>query len=131
MLAADPFLPHESNSGLGQEFAMLIGMGAHGGEWRRGKGGTGHVIISDDGNIVRHGESGLPDGEHGSDRNRIVARKEGRGARMFGEDVFHGLVAACKAKVCLGDERLLVGKACVAERGSIALQTPQSGDIVQ
>ena len=108
MLAADRFLVHESNGSLGKEFTMFVGVGANGGQWGTGKGGVGHVIISDNSNIVRDGESSLPNGEHGANRNRIITSKESRGGRVFGENVLHGLVTARKAKVCLGNERLLV-----------------------
>ena len=121
LLAADRFLVHESNGSLGKELAMFVGVGANGGERRTGKGRGGHVIISDNSNIVRDGESSLPDSEHGADCHRIIAGKECRGTRMLGENVLHGLVTAGKAKVRLGNERLLVGKACGIESGAIAL----------
>ena len=41
------------------------------------------------------------------------------------------MVTACEAEISLGDERLLVRKACGVESGAIALQTSQGGDIVQ
>ena len=110
---------------------MFVGVCAYGGERRTGKSGAGHVIIPDDRDIAGNSEARFTDGEHGTNPNRVIAGKECREARMLGQEALHGMVTACEAEISLGDERLLVRKACGVESGAIALQTSQSGDIVQ
>ena len=126
-MAVDRFLVHESNGSVGKELAMFVGIGANGGERRAGKGGGGHVIISDNSDIVRNGKAGLPDSEHGADRHRIIAGKECGEARTLGQEALHGTVTAREAEISLGDERFMVGKICGVESCSdTTIRSPKS-----
>ena len=79
---------HQTDGGFGKEFAMFVGMCAHGGERRTGKSGAGHVIISDDRDIAVRERVGERDAV---DLDELVPDAEAAGRGPAGGD--RGVVA--------------------------------------